>query len=208
MSIKTMRYALGIALYGVLAIGSAGKADASIASYHVSLDTGFLGTSTSYFLDFQFTAGDTSEAAPNTISVTSDDGQFAAFDLTAGLVPGSGENIVEFVPANPTAFTLAFTDYVSPLTPDLLSLYICDGSFNCVPTTDPSGFNTIISFTESVDPASPGIDLIQYYDTATQDLNTSVSPVSTSVETPEPVGLAFGGTAILVAMVWRTRRKS
>jgi hypothetical protein len=205
MSIKVMRYLFGIVLYGALAVGSARNADASVVSYQVSLNTAFLGNTTPYFLDFQFAAGDSSEADPNTVSVASDTGQFADFDLTAGLVPGSGENVVEFAPMGPTDFTLTFTQYMAAVTPDLLSLYICDGSFNCVATTDPSGFDTVVSFTESMDPSDPGIALIQAYDTGTSDLSTAVSLASVSA--PEPATLVFSGSALLLIGVLSRHRK-
>jgi hypothetical protein len=189
-------------LYGVLAVGTARTAEASTVSYQVSLGTAFLGNTTPYFLDFQFAAGDSSEPNPNTVGVTSDSGQFADFNLTAGLVPGSGEDVVEFGPMNPTDFTLAFTEYVAAVTPDLLSIFICDASFNCIDTTDPSGFDTVVSFTESVDPSDPGIALVQAYDTPNGDLNTSVS----LVPAPEPATLVFSGSAILLIGVLGRRR--
>jgi hypothetical protein len=204
--IKVVRYLVGVVLYGALAVGSVRTADASIVSYKVLLTTAFLGNTTPYFLDFQFAAGDSSEPNPNTVSVTSDTGQFAAFTLTAGLVPGSGENVVEFAPMNPTALKLDFTEFASAVTPDLLSIFICDGSFNCITTADPSGFDTVVSFIESTDPSNPGIALIQAYDTPSGDLNTAVSLLS--VPSPEPVPLVLSMSAILSIAVFGRRRKS
>jgi hypothetical protein len=196
-----------LVLFAALATMSVRCAEASIVTYEVSLTTGFLGTANPYFLDFQFAAGDASEANPNTVSVTSETGQFAAFNLTAGIVPGGGENIVEFTPADPTKFTLTFTEYETPPTPDLLSIYICDGSSKCVATTDPTGFDTVVSFTESLDPSNPGIANLQAYDTSTADLNTSIATLTSNTNTPEPgtLELGLGAFGLVVAGAHRQR---
>lgn len=197
MSIQTKKFPISGLLFAIMAIGSAQKSDAAFISYQVSLDTAFLATAMStYYLDFQFAAGDSSEPFPNTVIVTSNTGQFAPFNLTAGLPPFTGELTLPFTPADPTTFTLTFTDYETPETPDLLSIYVLDSSFDPVETTDPSGNNTLVSFSESLYPDAPGIDPPLSFDTVTADFNTQVS----FVPAPEPGTIALAGFILLFSI--------
>jgi hypothetical protein len=183
----------------VIFFAAAQQSTASIITYKVSFETGFL-TDPSYDLDFQFTQGDPFETGSNTVCVTnlSIPGS-SDFCLDDGNPPFSGEEDVHFTPGNPITFTIMLTNNVtSQITPDLVAITIFDDSTgNPVETTDPNTFNSsLIYFSESVDPANPGITPA-VYDTPTDDFQTSVSLLAT----PEPGTLALGASIFLIPLI-------
>jgi hypothetical protein len=181
------------------------QSTASIITYTVAFETGFL-VDPSYDLDFQFTQGDPLETGSNTLSVTnlSIPGS-SDFSFDDGNPPFSGEEDVNFAPGNPITFTIMLTDNVtSQITPDLLAITIFDNSTgNPVTTTDPNTFNSsLIYFSESLDPAHPGITLA-VYDTPAGEFRPDVA----MAPTPEPGTLVLGALICLIPSL-RLRRRA
>jgi hypothetical protein len=175
---------------------------ASILTYNVSFNTSFL-TAPSYDLNFQFAQGDPSEMGSNTAHVTnlSIPGS-SDFFLGDGVPPFSGEEDVNFSPGAPVTFTIAITANVTSLvTPDLLTITIFNNTTgNPVTTTDPNPNNSsLIYFTESTNPANPGITTA-VYDTPTNQFKTSV------ILAPEPGTLALGALGCLLPLTLARRR--
>ena len=180
---------LAVAFFAV-----AQKSTASIVTYTVAFETGFL-VDPSYDLDFQFSQGDPLETGSNTLSVTnlSIPGS-SDFTFDDGVPPFSGEEDVNFAPGNPITFTIMLTANVtSQISPDLLAIAIFDNSTgNPVATTDPNTFNSsLIYFTESLDPSNPGISPA-VYDTPAGEFHPDV------VLVPEPGTLALGALICVI----------
>jgi hypothetical protein len=197
-------YVAGLIPLAVVFFVAAQQSTASIITYTVAFETGFL-TDPSYDLDFQFTQGDPSETGSNTLSVTnlSIPGS-SDFSFGDGNPPFSGEEDVSFAPGNPITFTIMLTGNVtSRITPDLLAITIFDNSTgNPVTTTDPNTFNSsLIYFSESLDPANPGITPA-VYDTPADGFQTDVA----LVPAPEPGTLVFGALICLTPSLHLRRR--
>jgi hypothetical protein len=189
----------------VVFFAAAPKTTASIITYAVTFETGFL-ADPSYDLDLQFAQGDPLETGSNTVSVTnlSIPGS-SDFSFDDGLPPFSGEEDITFAPGNPITFTIMLTSNVtSQITPDLLAITIFDNSTgNPVTTTDPNTFNSsLIYFSESLDPANPGITPA-VYDTPAGEFQTDVA----LTPAPEPGTLVLGALICMIPSL-RLRRRA
>jgi hypothetical protein len=193
-------------------VGCSQNLGASVLNYNVSLNTSFLtapGAFSSftwppYLFDFQYIAGDDSLGAPHSVTVSSP--EFTTFSLTAGTVPGGGENLVAFIPSDLTVFSVQIDDGInSTVTPDLLDIFVCDNAFDCVPTTDPGGFNAVVEFRASIDPANPSL-LVTTYDTTNNQFNPVITDLGSAA--PEPATLFFGGFGTLLLGLLRFYSRS
>jgi hypothetical protein len=177
---------------------------ASVISYAVTIDTSFL-TNSPYFIDFQFSQGEPSEVTLNTAEVTflnlpGASGDFTLQDgLPDGSSPSPSEDFFSFTAGQQIFFDVAITDSVSPgPTPDLLAIYIEDGSGTPLNTTDALN-SSVVSFQESLDPNNPGI-AVSTFDTP------AGSQFNATVQTPEPGTLVFGSLCLLIPVALRKKR--
>lgn len=179
-------------------------ATASVVIYNVSLDTAFL-TNPSYSLDFQFINGSVTETVPNNMAIVGSSTAFSDFQLADGHPPFSGEHIVPFAPDGKLTFTISLTTNVdNGPTPDVFAIFVLNQLGNNISTTDPSGADTLISFTESTNPQNPGITVASF-DTPNGDFHTSLTPAAV----PEPATLVLGALSLLIPVGrLRTERRS
>jgi hypothetical protein len=177
---------------------------ASVISYAVTIDTSFL-TDSPYFIDFQFSQGEPSEVTLNTAEVTflNLPGASSDFTLQDGLPDGSSpspsEDFFSFTAGQEIFFDVAITDSVSPgPTPDLLAIYIEDGSGTPLETTDALN-GSVVSFQESLDPNNPGVAVSTFDTPAGNQFNATV-------QTPEPGTLVLGSLCLLLPVALRKKR--
>jgi hypothetical protein len=199
---RFQNYLAALIPIAVAFFAGAQQSTAGMITYNVTFETAFL-VDPFYDLDFQFTQGDPLENGSNTVTVVglSIPGS-SDFSFDDGNPPFSGEEDVNFTPGNLITFAIMLTGNVtSQITPDLLTITIFDNSTgNPVTTTDPNTFNSsLIYFSESLDPANPGI-ASAVYDTPAGDFQTDVTLV------PEPGTLALGASICLIPLL-RLRRR-
>ena len=182
-------------------------AQASTTTYAITVNTStspgwdLISAGPPYSLDFQFTDGSTGDPN-NTATVDSTD--FTGFTLTDGTPPFSGEQIIPFTPTDQLSFIVTLTENEDVSgQPDLFSFAILDQNFNELPTSDPSGANTIVNIAESTDPGSSGALTAQTFDTQGNDFLADITAV------PEPGTLPLSllvGSGILACRRGFARR--
>ncbi len=203
-------------LAATLLAGIAFPSYAQTATYNVSLNTAPLTSSnyaSPYALDFQFFDGGGTGPEPNNTArfsnFTGQNGTIASFSVSDGFPPGSGESIVNFTPGATLRFTVSLTtnaDINSP-GPDVLSFLLLSNG-NTIATTDPSGGNTLVSFTEPM-AASQGLSHATFEAVSGPLFTPTVTAAATG--TPEPDVLALlltGGSAMGILLSRRRKAKS
>ena len=191
--------------------GLAARSNAQIVNYTVSFDTTPLLGSTytgPYSLDVQFFDGGGAGLEPNNTATfsnfTGQSNTISTFSVSDGFPPGTGETIVDFIPGATLSFNISLTanqDIGAP-GPDVLSLLLLANG-DTISTTDPSGGNAFISFTESQDPLAPLAISSATFDAAS---GPAFDPVVGSGTAPEPAVLPLLLLGITALPLARRRR--
>jgi len=187
--------------------------------YDVTLDTSGLVSNPAapFAVDFQLNSGDTTTGVVNTASLS-------MFNFGAGGSAGSGNPFPNsgnvsgdlgsavslntngsffnefsqyFVPGMQLSFQLALSDMIQPSIPDEFSFQLIDGSSTEIPTSDPSGGNSLLLF--DLSSSAPKANIF-----STTGDGVTISPVVSQI--PEPSTFLLLGLASMVLVPAARRR--
>ena len=179
----------------------------------VTVDTSGLGSfgNSEVFFTLTGTGGNTATLSNISLSGgtagTVDAGNAVGSGTNAGNGLGSGISLNDgtaflnvfaqsFVASNQLSFLLDLTTNVVSPTPDQFSLFMLDPNGNPVPTSDPTGFDNLLSI--NLDSTNP-----------TPNIYSGIVSTATPTRTPEPSSLLMLGCGLLsLALMSRRRIRS